>query len=304
LQDNEGHPGFIVYQVQGAAEDVISKGIKPNLVLLNVGTNDCLGNADPDGAPSRLQNLINVCLNGMPNVVIIASTLLPNGAGAESCVEKVNTGYKSVVAGFNNPKVILADMHDGFITTGDLNSDGVHPNDYGYDKMASVWFDAFGKIVDLVSAPDDNGVPDDKRTNVCPKTYGFSDGHHQTQAGSGYDDGPYTHTGVKRPTVTLTQTQGLFGNGQTSDGSDPLNSIFFAQLVNAGGAPRGGELDELIFIEYSDAGEYIYMYYVNQGNLAWDSGTHFTPPFNCKPTSKPLFPRKQCQASVSDRTSG
>jgi hypothetical protein len=40
--------------------------MKPNLVLINAGTNDCLGRSDPanDPAtlPNRLQSLVQVCL--------------------------------------------------------------------------------------------------------------------------------------------------------------------------------------------------------------------------------------------------
>ena len=56
----------MIAQVQGAANTIVTAGLKPNLVLINAGTNDCLQRSnpamDPATAPDRLRSLIQVCL--------------------------------------------------------------------------------------------------------------------------------------------------------------------------------------------------------------------------------------------------
>lgn len=52
-------------------------------------------------------------------------------------------------------------MNNGFITTADF-ADETHPNDYGYKKMASVWWAAFqiAEHNEWLTAPPDVGIPD------------------------------------------------------------------------------------------------------------------------------------------------
>jgi hypothetical protein len=60
VQENDGYPGYIISQVQGIAENAIAANFKPNLVLLNAGTNDCLQSVDTGNAANRLLSLIQV----------------------------------------------------------------------------------------------------------------------------------------------------------------------------------------------------------------------------------------------------
>lgn len=251
----------------------------------------------------------------MPNVAIIVSTLLVNLDAADNdvrlvplsketipnrapqCVNSVNPGIRNMVRNLNNPKVILADMNDGFLTAADMNTaDGTHPDDFGYEKMASVWFAAFSStgFVDQISPPEDNGTPDDENTsNICPKIYGFSDGGnwsgHQTQAGSGYDDGAYQHISHGIGTVSIQDTLGYVGG---TDGGFDVTGVAFAQIINAGGAPRGGELDELVIVTAITTNDGIttrsYTYFINEGgNPPQFSGPKsIFPPFDCDPAGK------------------
>jgi hypothetical protein len=200
-----------------------------------------------------------------------------------------------MVASLSNPAVILADMNDGFITQSDLSTiDGIHPNDFGYEKMAAVWWNAFQDpfFQAQISPPLNNGVPDGTASNshVCPKVLGFSDGGsgngHQTQGGSGYDDGPYAHHFNSLGSVAVAGTLNLY---PYSNGVADFSGVAFAQIINGGGAPRGGELDELIIASYTlvngkDA-HYSYVYLLNQGGNPpqFGAATAFNPGFNCTP---------------------
>jgi hypothetical protein len=204
-----------------------------------------------------------------------------------------------MVANLNNPAVILADMNDGFITQSDLSTvDGIHPNDFGYEKMAAVWWNAFQDpdFQAQISPPQNNGIPDGTAhpSHVCPKTLGFSDGGaagtgHQTQAGSGYDDGPYVHTPKSIGSVAIGNTLGLY---PYTKGVADFSGIFFAQIINAGGAPRGGELDELIIVtavpipRSIDVFNYTYLLNLGGNPPQFGAAKAFNPGFSCTPSGQ------------------
>jgi len=199
-----------------------------------------------------------------------------------------------MVSNLNNPRVILADMNDGFLTQADLSPDGIHPNDFGYQKMAAVWFSAFSDpaFQNQISAPQDNGTPDGVAThsNVCPKVNGVSDGGsdgsgHQTQGGSGYDDGAYAHHFNFIGNVAVGTTLNGF---PVANGSGNFTGTAFAQIINAGGAPRGGELDDLVITHLHEVNKTTvtsYTYFVNQGGNPpqFAAGQVFDPMFSCHP---------------------
>lgn len=87
---------------------------------------------------------------------------------------------------------ICALVNTGFFSYDD-HSDATHPNDVGYEKMASVWATAFKKVEKKgwLVPPIDTGGSDD--SNCYPSASGFR-GPVQTQQGSGYSDGDYAHS--------------------------------------------------------------------------------------------------------------
>jgi len=83
-------------------------------------------------------------------------------------------------------RIVLAEMNDGtynrhqchlftrtlltaragFITKKDLSSDGIHPTNDGYKKMAAVWLAAIleAREANMLQKPEDNGQEDDRPT--------------------------------------------------------------------------------------------------------------------------------------------
>jgi hypothetical protein len=53
-------------------------------------------------------------------------------------------------------------------------ADGTHPNDFGYKKLAAVWWHAFvqARQKGFITIPLDNGLPEGVTSNVCDKVYG------------------------------------------------------------------------------------------------------------------------------------
>ena len=105
----------------------------PNVVLINVGTNDATQNLSVTNAASRLGKLVDHIIDVVPNVTVVVSTLLPRSdAAAEKNVITINSGYRALVTDRQNAgkKVQLAEMHNGAIQLKDLQ-DGTHPTDAG-----------------------------------------------------------------------------------------------------------------------------------------------------------------------------
>ncbi|KAI9039442.1 SGNH/GDSL hydrolase family protein [Aspergillus affinis] len=160
MKDNnvEATPGETIDQVKVAAER--SLHFKPNIVLINAGTNDCAKNIDIINAGRRMRSLIEniVHAKGMSKTVIVLSTLLfsKNDVIEKNRIE-VNRQYRELVPALKKEgvSIYLADMDppkpspgNGWIKypddykKGNNHPDPTHPNDAGYEKMAEIWFKA------------------------------------------------------------------------------------------------------------------------------------------------------------------
>jgi lysophospholipase L1-like esterase len=151
-KNNEGHSGWTIQQlddiVTGKSTDASYTGKKmmvdlaPNIVLLHAGTNDT--SRSPTGMSDRLGTLIDHIVTDGPDVLLVVTTIVPIKQGSYGTVaESFNKEVPGVVqkridAGKH---VLLVDMFKNFPSNG-LSSDGVHPNQTGYDWMAGVWYDA------------------------------------------------------------------------------------------------------------------------------------------------------------------
>ena len=160
MSDNEceGWPNYVITQVAAKAE--LSIPSQPNLILLHVGTNDAVYNVDIQNAAARLGTLIDRLFAAIPDVTVVASTLLPNGdANAQANVKIYNSqipgvvkarqaaGRKITYVDFSSPYFSLSDISpDGYVlhvrdtVTRADDPDRTHPTDAGYLKMAEVWY--------------------------------------------------------------------------------------------------------------------------------------------------------------------
>lgn len=173
----EGWPGFRIDQVLTKAQVSVPKFV-PNVVLLNVGTNDCVQDfnldnttkqlqsqptltADPSfGIGSRLRLMIEDIFGMSPNATVVLSTLILNKDPAVNAhVDDANAQYREVAAALqaDGRRVVLADMG---ASAGGPNAstmaDRTHPNDVGYALMANRWYAALQEAGNkgLIVAPD------------------------------------------------------------------------------------------------------------------------------------------------------
>ena len=80
----------------------------------------------------------------IPSTTIVLSTLVPNGLdGVQPRVDAINAQYREIVRArrLKKQRIVIADMA-GSLTLNDLVDDKTHPNDWGYKKMAYVWWGA------------------------------------------------------------------------------------------------------------------------------------------------------------------
>ncbi len=136
--DNEGYYGYEISQIAGLINAELAN-YQPNLVTLLIGVNDLKNNDQVSTAPNRLASLIDQIIAADPTVTIVVAQL-PVAANS-TLLSLINT-YNSQIPGIVQTRanagkhVYMVSM--SALTTSDL-SDGLHPNDGGYQKMAAAW---------------------------------------------------------------------------------------------------------------------------------------------------------------------
>jgi hypothetical protein len=244
-----------------------------------------------------MKTLIDGVFSESPGVVVILSTLLPNtrmlsnGVAAQKNVDSINEQIRQVYQTYAasnrdeaNPafKVILAEMA-GFIGSDEL-FDRTHPQPSGQKKMAAAWDWAINEANQkgwLVEPTESGKFTDGEGSTTCKKELesGNEDPRGKVQvlyAGNSLirDDGNYVH-----------DVQGRDDRVVEFKGSDSGNRnqgrVFFAQLVNLGGAHKGGELDEAIFFS-DDTGDRKVEMAVNKGDGEMGEKIKIEIPDKCK----------------------
>lgn len=172
--ENEGWPGLRIGQVKDKAASSVVKW-KPNLVLINLGTNDASQDFQVATAGDRMKEVLDLIYRDSPVATVVLSTLLPNRvAKTQTNVDNINGAYRNLVTKLRSEgkRIVLAEMTraDGPKLPNDF-ADDTHPNDAGYKKMAKIWYDA---IVDaakagLLQRPQRVvGLPDDGDYRLTP----------------------------------------------------------------------------------------------------------------------------------------
>ncbi|KAK6844716.1 hypothetical protein PG995_014826 [Apiospora arundinis] len=238
--DVEGWPGYTIDQVKEKAEFAVPI-YKPNLILINAGTNDALQNRDLQDAGLRMEQLVLSCFADSPDAVVILSTLLPN-LNTPDAVSVINRQYRDLVGKMvmEGYKIHLADMDDGFIGTDLIRPapDGTHPNIVGQSRMAAVWHLAIEQVEEkegwLKPPSNDVSFQDDAQNNnnQCEKNL---------------------------------PPRGKIMGGNFDKDHHPV--VYSAQLVNVYGVDRGGERDELIVVSGDSKTVNVY---VNYPGLQWN----------------------------------
>jgi lysophospholipase L1-like esterase len=137
-QDHAGYGGFRIDQLAG--EVVKELAYRPEIVLLQIGTNDVLQQYELATAPDRLRALIRLITDTAPDVRLVVASITPlANPTLDADARAFNATIPDIVAAeaAAGGQVSFLDMYP-VLTAADL-PDGVHPNQAGYDKMAAAW---------------------------------------------------------------------------------------------------------------------------------------------------------------------
>lgn len=162
-KDHSGHSGWQL-GATGAGYASIQDHIgtwldnlseKPDFILLHAGTNDAKRGEPLTDLPEALGSILDIIAAKAPNAHVIVTTVLKRtdtgnwtgGYGWDSNIdENFNAKIPEVVAAHGG-KVHFLDMRSKLTQPGDFSSDGLHPNDSGYLKMADAWRAKIEKIL-------------------------------------------------------------------------------------------------------------------------------------------------------------
>jgi len=135
--------------------------IVPDIVLLLCGAND-VGNMN--GVQARMESLLTKLTTLCPDAKIIVAKITPYNNYAANVIT-YNSMIDTVAANYiaNGKHVSVVDLYTNFPAAG-MSGDGVHPNDTGYNWMASQWSAA---ITALYLASGGNPIPASSSVSVA-----------------------------------------------------------------------------------------------------------------------------------------
>lgn len=159
--DHEGYTAYSIDALPGRSgitklANSLLKKAEPDVICLQIGTNDILSHYELDTVDARLEVLVDKCLEYVPEDGMLYLATLP-------CMDANDTTYidgatftveymDQCIADFNDKVKALVEKKKGEganIELADVNSvltkedlyDGVHPNEDGYKKLADFWYD-------------------------------------------------------------------------------------------------------------------------------------------------------------------
>jgi len=141
--EHEGHPGWRIDEVDAHAEQWVPAA-DPDVVLLDLGTNDYVQRYDTRHAAARLAALVDWIHALAPGAhIVLARLLVIDGDQRAAGVRQLNAAIPRIAA-----------ARRGFVTVADMSRisvantvDGVHPGDLGYRQMAYQWYQALRRVL-------------------------------------------------------------------------------------------------------------------------------------------------------------
>ena len=179
--EHEGYSGFSIDRIENSItgsrmgiRSLVPKKIEkrqPDVFTLMIGTNDILSNYEIDTMGERLEVVVDLAFEKLPEGAKMylatipdmdADAKIPNADSdydtyidqdtftaeyMDECVANYNEQVKALVEKKQNEgkNIELADVH-AVLTKEDLY-DGVHPNEEGYKKLADFWYDIVVKEI-------------------------------------------------------------------------------------------------------------------------------------------------------------
>jgi lysophospholipase L1-like esterase len=175
-QANEGHNGYTIEGVDAeltannnnqSGRDADNNGgywltggngtgrsaINPQVVLLDVGTNDATDGEDAATMESQLTQLLSDLKTDLPSAQIFVGSLTPrlDSASDEAVEDQYNAAMPAIVA-TDGANFHFVDLHDA-VSPSNIDAAGgyQHPDAAGYAQMGDAWYSA---LVDTGVVPE------------------------------------------------------------------------------------------------------------------------------------------------------
>lgn len=119
--------------------------LKPHLVVICIGTNDCLGKRPPPDFEADLEDIVSRILATSAKVVLMT----PSHLGKAEPEQRFQAYLAAIRRVARSRKLLVADAHAEFLRGEKqgremLGADGVHHGKNGFEGMARAVLDAFG----------------------------------------------------------------------------------------------------------------------------------------------------------------
>ena len=124
-----------------------------DIVLLLAGTNDIIQSHANDATTlADIQNIIDVLQDKNENVTVLVAKVIPVWSNPDESINLNDLLTNNWATDQSTPlsSVVIIDQHTG-ISSSDLHTDLVHPNQSGEDKMAQKWFETLSLQTILAS---------------------------------------------------------------------------------------------------------------------------------------------------------
>lgn len=154
---HQGMAGYRIDQIQTGLTSWLNAVEDPDVVLLMVGTDDFGKEGELANAQQRLADLISSIATLRPYARIIVATLPVRIDNPDQELRQAafNESIPAIVSNqiALGRRLSFIDLHPA-LETGDLSSDGVHPNATGYDKMADLWLPEIARVISPTGTSD------------------------------------------------------------------------------------------------------------------------------------------------------
>ncbi|MBQ8124193.1 MAG: hypothetical protein IJ170_12960 [Ruminococcus sp.] len=251
--DNTGYSGYTIQSFGGRTgiletlkeTDCLAQ-TQPDIVTLQIGTNDVIDNYELDKAGERLEGLAAYILQNIPDGSVLFVTTIPyldpnrsdvyNWFGnyrhsadwqtqydddtvevnVKAAVEQYNADVKSVVEKLSAQydSIYFADVNSAITDVKTQLMDGVHPNNTGYKAMGAYWTE---KLNEYLAGGGPGELPTQPPTTTVPATTTTAAPATTTAASD-------TSTTMATTTVTV----------QTTTAAPEPRSVEMADLVKLG----------------------------------------------------------------------
>ncbi len=155
--DHEGHGGWYIGHIAEEVNGWLTT-YRPDYILLMIGTNDIAWWTTRNGAEiadAHAALADQILANAPPHTWLLVASIPPQSS---KIIEPNKVDRAQLVRDFNREmkdrmrrrsddghKIVFADIHPR-LTTAHL-SDGIHPNEQGYEIIAQAWFEALMTVL-------------------------------------------------------------------------------------------------------------------------------------------------------------